>query len=70
MYFEIFRYGKERDVELRTKILANSKRYAKQVCGNAKFSAMFIDARTNKEDTPWDETEDYKSGGITKITPL
>ena len=31
---------------------------------------MFIDARTEKEDKPWDETEDYKYGGITKNTPL
>ena len=52
-------------------IYAKSKsKLKKHVCGNAKFDAMFIDARTLENDVPWDETSDYMAGGITKNTPL
>ena len=64
-------HGKKRDIELRTKIYAAGKRKLKKhVCGDVKLDAMFIDARTMEEDLPWDETDDFKSGGITKNTPL
>ena len=64
-------HGRRNDIELRTIIFGSGNRkFKKHVCGNTKLDAMFIDARTMKDDTPWDETEDYKNGGITKNTPL
>ena len=69
--FVYYSHGKKRDIELRTKIYAAGKRKLKKhVCGDVKLDAMFIDARTMDEDLPWDETDDFKSGGITKNTPL
>ena len=69
--FLYYSHGKKRDIELRTKIYAAGKRKLKKhVCGDVKLDAMFIDARTMEEDLPWDETDDFKSGGITKNTPL
>ena len=69
--FLYYSHGKKRDIELRTKIYAAGKRKLKKhVCGDVKLDAMFIDARTMDEDLPWDETDDFKSGGITKNTPL
>ena len=37
----------------------------RHVCGSRIFDAMYIDARTRKDDIPWDETGEY----ITKVTP-
>ena len=51
-------------MELRTDAY-KMRAFRKHVCGDVKTAAMFIDARTVKEDIPWDEAGDY----ITKITP-
>ena len=57
-------HGGENDMELRTDAY-KMRAFRKHVCGDVKTAAMFIDARTVKEDVPWDEAGDY----ITKITP-
>ena len=53
------------DIEMRALAFKKKRRYKGHACGDEINNAMYIDARTINDDTPWDETGEY----ITKITP-
>ena len=56
------------DIEMRSRAFGkrgDKKHFKKHVCGENINNAMYIDVRTIKDDTPWDETGET----ITKITP-